>query len=128
MAPCGYNLDFSVSVILFNTLKLEENHNQNIEETTTAHTTGYGLYILVWFGLVGLTLLTVSVSGLNLASLTVTAAITIAIVKSLLVTNYFMHVRTDTRVFKVFIFVSLVMFLTLIILTFFDITFRAGGK
>jgi cytochrome c oxidase subunit 4 len=99
-----------------------------MEEVNTPHPANYGIYIVVWFGLVGLTLLTVSVAGLNLASLTVAVAIAIAIVKSLLVTNYFMHVRTDSRVFKVFIFVSLVMFLTLIILTFFDITFRAGGK
>ena len=99
-----------------------------MEDTNTTHPVSYGIYILVWLGLVGLTLLTVSVAGLNLASLTIVTALTIAIIKSLLVTNYFMHVRTDTRVFKVFIFVSLIMFLTLIILTFFDITFRAGGK
>jgi len=99
-----------------------------MEDTNTTHQVSYGIYILVWLGLVGLTLLTVSVSGLNLASLTIVTALTIAIIKSLLVTNYFMHVRTDTRVFKVFIFVSLIMFLTLIILTFFDITFRTGGK
>ena len=99
-----------------------------MEDTNTTHQVSYGIYILVWLGLVGLTLLTVSVAGLNLASLTIVTALTIAIIKSLLVTNYFMHVRTDTRVFKVFIFVSLIMFLTLIILTFFDITFRAGGK
>ena len=99
-----------------------------METTNTSHQVSYGIYILVWLGLVGLTLLTVSVAGLNLVSLTVVVALTIAIIKSLLVTNYFMHVRTDTRVFKVFIFVSLIMFLTLIILTFFDITFRTGGK
>jgi len=99
-----------------------------MEDTNTSHQVSYGIYILVWLGLVGLTLLTVSVAGLNLVSLTLVVALTIAIIKSLLVTNYFMHVRTDTRVFKVFIFVSLIMFLTLIILTFFDITFRTGGK
>ena len=95
-----------------------------MEETQVEHRAGYGIYILVWFGLLSLTLLTVSVSGLNLASLTVATAIGIAIVKSLLVTNYFMHVRTDSRVFKVFIFVCLIMYLTLIILTFFDVAFR----
>ena len=72
-----------------------------MEETNTAHPVSYGIYVLVWFGLVGLTLLTVSVAGLNLVSLTVVTAIAIALIKSLLVTNYFMHIRTDSRVFKV---------------------------
>lgn len=85
---------------------------------------GYGLYILVWAGLVGLTTVTVALAGFNLASLTIVVAIAIAIVKSLLVTNYFMHVRTDSAVFKVFIFVCLSIFLVMIVLTFFDLTYR----
>jgi len=85
---------------------------------------GYGLYILVWAGLVGLTTITVALAGFNLASLTVVVAMVIAVVKSLLVTNYFMHVRTDSAVFKIFIFVCLSIFLVMIILTFFDLTYR----
>jgi cytochrome c oxidase subunit 4 len=85
---------------------------------------GYGLYILVWLGLVGLTTVTVALAGFNLASLTIVVAMAIAIVKSLLVTNYFMHVKTDSPVFKIFIFVCLAIFLTMIILTFFDLTYR----
>jgi len=98
-----------------------------MSDNTNTHThehPGYGLYILVWAGLVGLTTITVALSGFNLASLTVVVAIAIAIVKSLLVTNYFMHVRTDSAVFKVFIFVCIAIFLVMIILTFFDLTYR----
>jgi cytochrome c oxidase subunit 4 len=85
---------------------------------------GYGLYVLVWAGLVGLTTVTVALAGFNLASLTIVVAMAIAVVKSLLVTNYFMHVKTDSPVFKIFIFVCLAIFLTMIILTFFDLTYR----
>ena len=98
-----------------------------MSDNTNTHThehPGYGLYILVWAGLVGLTTVTVALAGFNLASLTIVVAMAIAIVKSLLVTNYFMHVRTDSAVFKVFIFVCLAIFLVMIVLTFFDLTYR----
>lgn len=94
------------------------------ENTHTQEHPGYGLYILVWAGLVGLTTITVALAGFNLVGLTVVTALAIAIVKSLLVTNYFMHVRTDSAVFKIFIFVCIAIFLVVIILTFFDLTYR----
>jgi len=102
---------------------MSDNSNTHID----AHP-GYGLYILVWAGLVGLTTITVALAGFNLASLTIVVAIIIAIVKSLLVTNYFMHVRTDSPVFKVFIFLTIAIFLVMIILTFFDLTYRTPIK
>jgi cytochrome c oxidase subunit IV len=92
------------------------------------HHPGYGTYILVWLGLVAFTTLTVAIAGLNLYSLTVVVALAIATTKSLLVANYFMHVRSDSRVFKVFIAVCIVIFLTMIILTFFDLIFRYPAK
>lgn len=92
------------------------------------HLTNYNVYILVWLGLVALTTLTVAVAGLDLASLTVVVALAIATTKSLLVANYFMHVKSDSRVFKVFILVCLVIFFTMIILTFFDLIFRSPVK
>ncbi len=98
-----------------------------MSDNTNTHThehPGYGLYVLVWAGLVGLTTITVALAGFNLASLTVVVAMAIAVIKSLLVTNYFMHVKTDSAIFKVFIFVCLAIFLTMIVLTFFGLTYR----
>ena len=94
------------------------------ENTHTQQHPGYGLYILVWAGLVGLTTITVALAGFNLAGLTIVTALAIAIVKSLLVTNYFMHVKTDSPVFRVFIFVCIAVFLVVMVLTFFDLTYR----
>lgn len=92
------------------------------------HHSSYGTYVLVWLGLVALTTVTVAVAGLNLASLTVVVALAIAVTKSLFVASYFMHVKSDSRVFKVFILVCIVIFLTMIILTFFDLIYRSSGK
>jgi cytochrome c oxidase subunit IV len=92
------------------------------------HSINYGTYVLIWLGLVVLTTLTVAIAGLNLYSLTIVVALLIATTKSLLVANYFMHVRSDSRVFKVFIVVCIVIFLTMIILTFFDLIFRYSAK
>jgi len=92
------------------------------------HHPGYGTYVLVWLGLVALTTLTVAVAGLELASLTIVVAMAIAVTKSLFVASYFMHVKSDSKVFKVFILVCIVIFLTMIILTFFDLIYRSSGK
>jgi cytochrome c oxidase subunit IV len=97
-------------------------------ENTHSHSNNYNIYILVWLGLVALTTLTVAVAGLDFLSLTVVVALAIATTKSLLVANYFMHVKSDSKVFKVFILVCIVIFLTMIILTFFDLIFRSPVK
>ena len=99
---------------------MEQHDIQHKEHTNT----GYGIYILVWLGLVSLTLITVSLAGFNLAGLTVVTALLIASVKSTMVINYFMHIKYESVLFKVFIAVCLIIFLVMIILTFFDLTYR----
>jgi len=98
-----------------------EQHDTHHKEHTN---TGYGIYILVWLGLVSLTLITVSLAGFNLAGLTVVTALLIASVKSTMVINYFMHIKYESVLFKVFIAVCIIIFLVMIILTFFDLTYR----
>jgi len=92
------------------------------------HNLSYGVYISVWVGLVGLTAITVALAGLNLAGLAVVAALAIAIIKSTMVAGYFMHVKSDNKVFKIFIGVCLAVFLIVVILTFFDLTNRVPLK
>jgi len=88
------------------------------------HETGYGVYILVWLGLVALTAITITISGIHLGSVTLVAALTIAAVKSTLVVSYFMHVRFDNMMIKIFIYVCLLVFVIIMILTFTDLSFR----
>jgi cytochrome c oxidase subunit IV len=88
------------------------------------HDVGYGVYIMVWLGLVALTAITVTIAGIHLGSVTLIAALTIAVIKSALVVSYFMHVRFDTVIIKVFIFVCILVFIIIMILTFSDLSFR----
>lgn len=88
------------------------------------HHVGYGTYVMVWFGLIALTSITVSVAGISLGSVTLITALIIATVKSILVINYFMHVKFDNFVIKLFIGVCLLVIAIISILTFSDLSFR----
>lgn len=94
--------------------------NHTIEQ----HSISYGTLIMVWLGLIALTSITVSVAGINFQSLSLIIALGIAFTKTLLVMNYFMHVKFESRVFKVFISVCAVTLLVIIVLTFSDLLTR----
>jgi cytochrome c oxidase subunit 4 len=85
---------------------------------------GYGTYIFVWLGLVALTSITVTVSGMNLGNITLLVALVIAAVKSSLVINIFMHIKYEEFLFKIFLLVSGATLLVIFILTFMDYTNR----
>ena len=93
-------------------------------EGSDTHQVSYGTYFMVWLGLVALTAVTVTIAGIHLGSLTLIAAMLIAAVKTTLVGYHFMHIKYDNVIIKVFILVCLVIFLTLWILTFSDLSFR----
>ena len=102
---------------------------QTTESTTHAaevhtHEVSYGTYIMVWIGLVALTAITVTIAGIHLGSVTLIAALTIASIKTVLVVTYFMHVRFDNMTIKIFIFMCLLIFIIIMILTFSDLSFR----
>lgn len=85
---------------------------------------GYGIYILVWFGLLTLTAVTVAVAGINFGALTIATALFIAAVKSYLVLTIFMHLRIEQKVFKIFLVVALFFFVISIVLLFADYSYR----
>ena len=64
---------------------------------------GYGTYFLTWFALLALTALTVTVAGMRLGGLSVLGAIVIASVKATIVLLIFMHLRYETRVFRIMV-------------------------
>lgn len=94
------------------------------DEHDVDHGAGYGTYIVVWLSLIGLTAITVTAAGINLGSLALVVAMVIATTKTTLVMNYFMHVKYDSTVFRIFILVCVVIFITMITLTFFDLIYR----
>ncbi len=89
-----------------------------------AHHPSYGINVLVWIGLLSLTSITVAVAGIDLGSLALTVALIIATVKTMFVINFFMHLKFDNKVFKIFVGVCMLIFIIVLILTFFDLTFR----
>ena len=85
---------------------------------------GYRIYVLTWISLLILTAITVSVAGMHLGNLSVFAAVLIAAVKAGIVLNFFMHLKYESALFKVMVYVALVALSVFIGITFFDILFR----
>ena len=80
----------------------------------------YGKYILVWLGLLTLTAITVAVAGVNLGSITIAMALLIASVKSYMVLTVFMHLNSESKAFKVFVFIALFFIIISFVLLFSD--------
>lgn len=99
---------------------MNEQHTQT-EHHEIGH--GYGIYILVWLGLLTLTGITVAVAGINLGGLTVATALIIASIKSYLVLTIFMHLRVEQTAFKVFVIVALFFIIVSFVLLFSDYSF-----
>lgn len=96
----------------------------NVAHGSTDHGGGYGQYLLIWVGLLALTALTVSLAGVQLGRWVIITALTIASIKSVLVLQVFMHLRSEERMFRVFVAVAVVTLLIFIVLTFFDYAFH----
>ena len=88
------------------------------------HVVGYGRYVLIWLGLIGLTGATVALAGIDLGRWIIITALTIASIKGLLVLNVFMHLKFEDRVFRIFAMVAGVILLIFIVLVFFDYAFH----
>ena len=88
------------------------------------HSHGYGIYILVWLALMALTAITVAVAGMDIGRFTVATALIIATFKAYLVLTIFMHLRSETKTFLVFVFVSLLFLGISFVLLFTDYSFH----
>ena len=88
------------------------------------HLVPYHVFVNVWLALVGLTLVTVGASYLDLKQMTMFTAMLIACVKISLVIMYFMHVRYDSKIISYFLIACLVTYAIFVALTFADYSFR----
>lgn len=84
----------------------------------------YRTFILIWAALLVLTVVTVAVSRIQLGALNIWVALTVASVKSSLVVFIFMHLRQESRLFKLGIVTLLIIVATFIGLTFTDVLYR----
>lgn len=84
----------------------------------------YRTFIIVWALLLILTAVTVAVSRVHLGALNIWVALSIASIKSALVIFFFMHLKYETLVFKIFLLGALATLAVFIGLNFFDVLYR----
>ena len=88
------------------------------------HIVGYPVLFAVWAALMGLTWLTVGLSGTGLGSFVIVAPFLIASVKAFLVVDYFMHLKYESGFFKYMLLVVLGTVVVLVWLVYQDIAYR----
>ncbi len=88
------------------------------------HIVSYKQNIIIWGILLVLTVITVSVSTLDLISLAVATAISIATIKAVIVALYFMHLKYDKKILGIFMLITMLVFISVLLLTFLDFGFR----
>lgn len=71
-----------------------------------------------------LTTLTINVTSFNLKLWNVVLALLIAGLKGYLVMTYFMHLKYENRVIRLFVIVVLILFVVIFAVTFFDYLYR----
>ena len=84
----------------------------------------YRIYVYVWLSLIALTALTVSVARLHLTSYAILIAILIATAKASVVVTFFMHLRNEPLILKLMLFIALLAFTLIALLTFSDVWYR----
>jgi cytochrome c oxidase subunit IV len=88
-------------------------------------------YVLIWLTLTILTFVTFYVSTINLGAFNVIVALGIAVTKMMLVVWFFMHVRTDNPLTKLFVFAGFFWMAILLVFTlgdYFSRDWMPGGK
>ncbi len=86
--------------------------------------TSRGTYAIIWLSLLVLLLATYIIARFDLGALNVIAALTIAVLKMLLVILFFMHVRHSTRLTWIFVAAGFIWLAIMIDLTVSDYTTR----
>jgi cytochrome c oxidase subunit 4 len=93
----------------------------------STHVVPLRIYVAIFVALLVLTGVTVAVAYLDLGAMNTIVALTIAVVKGLLVVLYFMHVRYSSRLTWVFVAAGFFWFLILVAFTFADYDTRGWG-
>jgi|WetSurMetagenome_2_1015567.scaffolds.fasta_scaffold953480_2 cytochrome c oxidase subunit IV len=88
------------------------------------HIVSYKNNALVLVALLVLTFLTVAITSVELGPLNVTAALLIASLKVGIVLAYFMHLKFDHKIFRIMVVMVVLVFTSLIVVTFFDYLYR----
>jgi len=88
------------------------------------HIVSYKTYLITLAGLITLTLISVGVTYIQLANLTIFTALLLASIKSTLVLIYFMHLKFDNRILQILVAAVFILIALVILITFLDYNFR----
>ncbi|MFH1121677.1 MAG: cytochrome C oxidase subunit IV family protein [Bacteroidota bacterium] len=88
------------------------------------HIVEYKNHILVLLILIGLTVITVAITSVELGPYNTAAAMVIASIKAATVLLYFMHLRFDQKIYRFMATIVILIFLAVIVVTFFDYLYR----
>jgi len=97
------------------------------QENQVSHSHNYSAYILVWLALMILTTVTVAIAGMDIGRFTVATALIIASIKAYLVLSVFMHLRSESKTFIVFVLVALFFLGISFVLLFSDYSLQTGS-
>lgn len=88
------------------------------------HIVPYKNHLIVLMVLLVLTAVSVAVTSIELGPLTVTVALLLAAVKSLIVLIYFMHLKFDNIIYSIMVGFVMFSIISILIITFLDYLFR----
>lgn len=88
------------------------------------HITSYRTHGVILVLLLFLTAITITVNWVDVGKLAIAVAMFVACVKASLVLLYFMHLKFDALVFKLFVAMIFLLLVIVFVITFFDYLFR----
>jgi cytochrome c oxidase subunit IV len=88
------------------------------------HISSYKSHVMVLMALLVLTFITVAVTQVELGPVNILAAMLIAGAKAAIVLMWFMHLRFDDKLYALFTAFVVVLFLLVLLVTFFDYSYR----
>lgn len=103
---------------------MENNNNHHNEEKEHHHIVSYASNLKVLIALLILTWITITVAYIDFGNLAVAIALLIATIKAVIVLAYFMHLKFDNKILVAFFVVTMAVFTSFIVLTFFDYAYR----
>ncbi|MEE4255459.1 MAG: cytochrome C oxidase subunit IV family protein [Bacteroidales bacterium] len=88
------------------------------------HIVPYKSNVLIWIDLLILTFVTIEIAQFNFHDLTVVIALLVASMKTYLVGYFFMHLKFENIMFRIFVGIMAFVFISFMAILFFDYSFR----
>lgn len=88
------------------------------------HIVPYRQNVLIWIDLLILTFVTIEIAQFDFHDLTVVIALLVASMKTYLVGYFFMHLKFENWIFRLFVGIMAVIFIAFMAFLFFDYSYR----